>query len=109
MLHCIKIPFCSQKTVKVEPVGNHVSPNVVNMSKVPEQTSVPENVPREITANHMGSPVNGHGESPAVNGEHPNLNGEGEPNGEMEVRLILISFYFFFLFPVSLCCLLMLI
>ncbi|XP_068208938.1 protein lap4-like isoform X10 [Palaemon carinicauda] len=74
-----------KKTVKVEPVGNHVvSPSVVNVSKVPEQTSVPESLPREVTANHMGTPVNGHGEVPAVNGEHANMNGEGEPNGEME-------------------------
>ncbi|XP_068208931.1 protein lap4-like isoform X3 [Palaemon carinicauda] len=75
-----------KKTVKVEPVGNHVvSPSVVNVSKVPEQTSVPESLPREVTANHMGTPVNGHGEVPAVNGEHANMNGEGEPNGEMEI------------------------
>ncbi|XP_064104431.1 protein scribble homolog isoform X4 [Macrobrachium nipponense] len=75
-----------KKTVKVEPVGNHVvSPSIVSVSKVPEQTSVPDSLPREVTANHMGTPVNGHSEAPAVNGEHANMNGEREPNGEMEI------------------------
>ncbi|XP_042875532.1 protein lap4-like isoform X13 [Penaeus japonicus] len=76
-----------KKTVKMEPIANHVvTHNITNTSppssvlKVsPEQT-----LPQEITANHVGLPVNGHTAMATVNGEHPNVNGDGEPNGEME-------------------------
>ncbi|KAK7058735.1 hypothetical protein SK128_027786, partial [Halocaridina rubra] len=74
-----------KKSSQVEPVSNHVaSTNIVNAT-VSEQINIsPESPPREVTANHMGSPLNGLAETPAVNGEHPNINGDGEPNGEME-------------------------
>ncbi|ROT67178.1 putative protein lap4 isoform X4 [Penaeus vannamei] len=76
-----------KKTVKLEPIANHVvTHNITNTSPPssvlkasPEQT-----MPQEITANHVGLPVNGHTAMATVNGEHPNVNGDREPNGEME-------------------------
>lgn len=41
-------------------------------------------LPHPVTANHVAMTVNGHDGSPAVNGEHPSVNGDA--NGEMEVR-----------------------
>lgn len=76
-----------QKASKSEPVANHVvSQEVANSISSSDPTAVEGDQlsPPPVTANHVAMTVNGHEESPAVNGEHPSVN--GDTNGEMEVR-----------------------
>ncbi|XP_071512746.1 protein lap4-like isoform X5 [Panulirus ornatus] len=78
-----------KKNSKVEPVANHVvAQGVINTSApslVPQQTSLQQTPPTEVTANHVGMTVNGHTDSSTLNGEHLSINGDDESNGEMEI------------------------
>lgn len=81
--------YLLQKNSKVEPVANHVvAQGVINTSPpspVPQQTSLQQTTPTEVTTNHVGMTINGHTDSSTLNGEHPSINGDDESNGEMEV------------------------
>lgn len=74
-----------QKTSKTEAVPNHVASLDVANSVASSNTALEDQLsPPPVTANHVAMTVNGHDGSPAMNGEHPSVN--GDTNSEMEVR-----------------------
>ncbi|XP_042216438.1 protein lap4-like isoform X3 [Homarus americanus] len=76
------------KNNQVEPVANHVVTQGVISTSAPspvsQQSGLQQTALTDVTANHVDMVINGHSDSPAVNGEHPRINGDAEPNGEME-------------------------
>ncbi|XP_050735444.1 protein lap4-like isoform X12 [Eriocheir sinensis] len=74
-----------KKTSKSDPVPNHVANlDVANSVTLSDTTALDDPLsPPPVTANHVAMTVNGHDGSPAVNGEHPSVN--GDTNSEMEV------------------------
>ncbi|XP_069187985.1 protein lap4 isoform X18 [Procambarus clarkii] len=73
---------------KVEPIGNHVMAEEVINTCAPSSALIktdPEQIPpTEVTSNHIDMTINGHSDPITVNGEHTSINGDAEPNGEME-------------------------
>lgn len=81
----LRLEVTREKTSKSDPVPNHVANlDVANSVTLSDTTALDDPLsPPPVTANHVAMTVNGHDGSPAVNGEHPSVN--GDTNSEMEV------------------------